>query len=576
MRISRGMRQKRSPGKALLHRWPFLLACTFLGILLTGIVLLARPPIYEAQATVRFDPQRYTFPITGGDRPALEPLLVQEARDLLALQGLPSPVHPEQSVDFLLSDTGVLLVVGRDIEPAQAQAMADQGSVALSEAIRSIHGWNLLRTLLRRAIYLQGEGRPETPTLLTPHLFDLFEAGFLSYDRSIPVSAARPALTAQDVADITLAVQRMEDRQTAHISALFARQARTEDPTERTAIEQEVAAVLGQRERLRETLLTLYGQGDTLKQSNQGGAPPEVAPAGRPEEPAGPPRWFFLFAGMGAGLLLAAVLALFDESLGLAARLREILEYKDLTWNLVLRDLKARYKSSILGYLWSLVNPLLLMAVFTVLFKFLLKSSIPNFPVFIIVALLPWNFCATSVAGAVTSITAQSNLIKKVYFPREVIPISTVIANLINYLLALPAMIAIMLLLNAHFQPVALLFPLIVLIQTIFLLGAALFLSCLNVFFRDTEVIMEVLLTAWFFLTPVFYRLNDIVDEQLSRLVRWLNPMASLVDFYRDIFYLGGMPGWDAIIRTLITALLVLLVGYLFFLRFSSRFGEEI
>jgi homopolymeric O-antigen transport system permease protein len=269
------------------------------------------------------------------------------------------------------------------------------------------------------------------------------------------------------------------------------------------------------------------------------------------------------------------VLALLDESLGLAGRLRELLRYRDLIWNLVLRDLKARYKSSILGYLWSLVNPLLMMGVFTVLFRFLLKSGIPNFPVFIIVGLLPWNYFATSVSGAVVSITGQSNLIKKVYFPREVLPISLVIANLINYVLALPAMFLIMIVLKAHFQWVMLFFPLIALIETIFVLGVALFLSCLNVFFRDTQVVMEVVLTAWFFLTPIFYRLSDLVPDH-ARLVRWLNPMASLVDFYRDIFYLGGMPGWDALVRTLVTALIVLLVGYLFFVRFSSRFGEEV
>lgn len=568
VRIVRGTRQKIAPGPALLRRWALLLVCTVVSALLTGAALLARPPQYEARTLVQYDPQRY---------PAASQIEPQ-ARSLLALD-FPADLHASaqipQPVEFQLQETGRWASIGRATSAARAQEIANHGGEALVTALRSIRGMSLLQTLLRRAIYFQGQQQPETPTILTPHLFAMLDAGVLAYDPAIPVAEAL-TLSAQDVADIRLSLERQERALTAQFNARHAEQQRTQDSGRRAALEAELAGIDGKRQAVRATLIALYRQGSALVQAADEGTLPQEVPAALPSTPISPPRWPFLFIGAAAGLLFGVVLALLDEVMAIGPRLREIIAYRDLLWNLVVRDLKARYKSSVLGYLWSLVNPLLLMVVFTVLFKVFLKSPIPNFPVFIIVGLLPWNFCATSVSGAVSSITGQSALIKKVYFPRELIPISVVIANLINYLLALPAMIGLMLVLNAHFQWPALLFPLIALIQTIFLLGLALLLSSLNVFFRDTQVIIEVLLTAWFFLTPVFYRLGDIVDERWARLVRWLNPMASLVDFYRDIFYLGGMPGWDAIIRTLATAMLILVAGYLFFLHLSPRFGEEV
>lgn len=587
MLIGHGTRLKRSPGKALLHRWLFLLVCAFLSGVLTGVVLLVRPPVVQVQAVVRFDPQRYRFAVVQtSSGPALQPALEKEAREFISmsspadLQALASIGRPlvfqaakEPAGD---GERPVLVVLGRSADPARAYEIASHGATALGGAMQSLQGWELLRTLLRQTVYLQGQGKTPETFPLTPHLFDLLNAGLLIYDLSIPPASKVATLSTQDVDDITLAIQRAEARHSARIDALDGQKSHTQDPAEQDRIATEIASLAQEREVLRRTLLTLYRQRGALIQQPGGSSAPEVSlPAGPPQRPAGI-RYHYLLAGAAAGLLVGSVLALFDERLDLTGHLRELTAYRGLIWNLVMRDLKSRYKSSLLGYLWSLVNPLLMVAVFTILFKYLLKGDIPNFPVFIIAALLPWNYCANSVSGSVVSVTGQANLVKKVYFPREAIPIAVVLSNLINYLLALPAMIALMLLLNAHFQPALLLFPLIVLIETAFLLGVGLFLSCLNVFFRDTQVIMEVALLAWFFLTPIFYRLSDIADDRQARLVRWLNPMASLVDFYRDIFYLGGVPGWDAIIRTLITALLVLLVGYLFFLRFSPRFGEEL
>ena len=176
------------------------------------------------------------------------------------------------------------------------------------------------------------------------------------------------------------------------------------------------------------------------------------------------------------------------------AKLRELFGYRELIESLVLRDLKVRYKNSVLGFLWSLVNPLLLMTVFTVVFTVMLPNmTIPKFPVFVLCALLPWNFFSTSIVGAVNSIVQNGHLIKKVYFPREVLPIALVFSNFVNFLLAMPILFAFLIIFRVPFTLALLYLPLIMAVQVIFTIGVALVLATLNVFYRDTAVIMEVL-----------------------------------------------------------------------------------
>ncbi len=194
-------------------------------------------------------------------------------------------------------------------------------------------------------------------------------------------------------------------------------------------------------------------------------------------------------------------------------RLAEILRYRDLSWNLVARDLKVRYRHSVLGFCWSLINPLLMTVVFFLVFKVLLRNPMENFPVFILCGILPWNWCSSSLMGAVNSIVGNAHLIKKVYFPRELLPASVVFSNMMNFLLALPVVFLTMVVFHSPFTWLILFLPLLVAIQLLFMLGLAFFLSSVNVFFRDTEVILEVALLAWFFLTPVFYRIEGLTTE---------------------------------------------------------------
>ncbi|MBI4319988.1 MAG: ABC transporter permease [Chloroflexi bacterium] len=261
---------------------------------------------------------------------------------------------------------------------------------------------------------------------------------------------------------------------------------------------------------------------------------------------------------------------------GIRDRFSELIHYRELVRNLVVRDLKVRYKSSVLGFVWSLLNPLLMMVVFTLVFSVMMPNNrIENFPVFVLCALLPWNWLSFSIGGSIGSIVGNANLIKKVYFPRELLPASTVFSNLVNFLLASVVLFAMLVVFGVGLKPAALLLPVVILTQTLFLLGIGFFLSALNVFFRDTEVIMDVVLLAWFFTTPIFYDIHDLFP-QYEQLLYWVNPMASLIEMYRNVLLRGIVPPPEFLLRTLVTCLAILALGYLYFVRKAKWFGEEL
>jgi len=268
------------------------------------------------------------------------------------------------------------------------------------------------------------------------------------------------------------------------------------------------------------------------------------------------------------------------------SQLAELWRYRELVSNLVVRDLKVRYKNSVLGIAWSWLNPLMMMMVFTVVFTVFNRApqDIPHFPAYILAGILPWNMFSASVVGATASVVGSSYLIKKVYFPREVLPLATILSNMINFLIALPVFFGVALVLGVRLTPWALLMPVVLMVQVIFSIGIGLILATLNVYYRDTQIIMEVLMLAWFFLTPVFWDVRTLpatigwlgVVWPVQRLVYILNPMASIVASYRDTLYWGTQPALDFFVRSAVTALIILIVGYLIFHRFSSSFAEEL
>ena len=263
----------------------------------------------------------------------------------------------------------------------------------------------------------------------------------------------------------------------------------------------------------------------------------------------------------------------------------ELWQYRELLFNLTVRDLKVRYKNSVLGIAWSLLNPILMMLVFTVVYTVMIgQSNRRDYAALVLCGLLPWNFFSGSIMGGVGSVVNNGYLIKKVYFPRAVLPSSIMLSNLVNFLVALPVYFVLAWLLGVRFTPYVLFLPVVVLVEMIFIMGMSLLLSAVNVFYRDVQQIMEVLILAWFFVTPVIWDVSALpssrvvlgMEVPVQRLTYILNPMASIIASYRDILFYGRPIGWDFFLRTAITVSIVLLIGFFIFNRLKGRFAEEV
>ncbi len=273
------------------------------------------------------------------------------------------------------------------------------------------------------------------------------------------------------------------------------------------------------------------------------------------------------------------------------ASFREAIRYRSLLYNLVKRDLKVRYRNSVLGILWSLLNPLLMMLVFSLIFgKLIPREDIRLYPVFFLVGLLPWQFFTGSLLSGTVSTATGAPMIKKIYFPRELLPTSALLSNLVNFMLAFIVLVVFLYASGLGLTIHALWLPPLVLTQLLFTLGLAFILSTLNVFYRDVLMILDVLLLAWFFLTPVIYPLDWLGQTMTimgitfvpAQVMRWINPMASIIDGYRTVLWgtmeSNGPVPMDPIylLRTFVTALLVFSLGYLFFSRLQHLFAEKL
>ncbi len=275
---------------------------------------------------------------------------------------------------------------------------------------------------------------------------------------------------------------------------------------------------------------------------------------------------------------------------GMRLKIEELLRYRYLLRNLVKRDLKARYKNSLFGVLWSLLNPLAMMLVFTLLFTVMRPNSTRQYAIFVLVGLIPWNFFTGSLMRGTTSVVGNSSLVKKVYFPRELLPFSSILSNLVNFGIALIVLVVFLYIFGIGLTIHALWLPAILLTQIIFTLGLVLLLGGLNVFYRDVVMILEVVVLAWFFLTPVFYSLEFFGESATllgitfnpAQVMRWINPMASIIDGYRTVLW-GTVESTGPVsmnpaylLRTFVTAVVIMIVGYFVFNRLDHKFGERL
>ena len=256
------------------------------------------------------------------------------------------------------------------------------------------------------------------------------------------------------------------------------------------------------------------------------------------------------------------------------SQLKEIYLYREMLKNLVSKELRARYKGSVLGFLWTFFNPLLMLIVYSVVFSFVMRVQVENYTMFLFVALLPWNFLASSVIQGAASLVQNGALVKKIYFPREVLPLSVVTANLINYLLSLFILIPALLIFKIKITLALTAFPVVLLLET-FLVASLVFLVAIaNVYFRDLEHIVGILMMAWFFLTPVLYP-ADYVPEQVKSIF-YLNPATPLIEAFRNIFFYGKWPLWNILGYLTLGLIVLLLVSLAVFNRFQKTVAEEI
>lgn len=247
---------------------------------------------------------------------------------------------------------------------------------------------------------------------------------------------------------------------------------------------------------------------------------------------------------------------------------------KDLLLQMVGRDLKLRYRGSILGIAWSLLNPLVQLLVFNFVFRAVLPLNIPNYTIYLFIGVLAWSWFQTSLAGSANVIVEGRSLIKRPSFPVAILPVVVVLSNLLHFLLALPVLAFFIWQAGIPLGMPVLLLPLVIVLQALFTLSLSYFVATFHVFFRDTQHLVGVFLFLLFYLTPVFYN-ADSIPEKYQFIYR-LNPVLQLLEAYRAVLLNNSMPSIGSLLIMTACSLAALALGYRLFIRASYRFVEEL
>jgi ABC-type polysaccharide/polyol phosphate export permease len=251
---------------------------------------------------------------------------------------------------------------------------------------------------------------------------------------------------------------------------------------------------------------------------------------------------------------------------------------RELLASFAWRELRARYKGSALGFAWNFLNPLLQLVVFWILFGVLLQSrpitasGEKPFPIFLFVGLLPWTFFSSSLLGGAASIVANGSIVKKVRLPVQLLPAASVLSALVNFLLSLVILFAVLALVGPRHPEGLVSLPLLVAIQLVMGLGFAYLLAALNVFFRDVEHILGILLLAWYFLTPILFPIAILADRPRELALMYLNPMTSVIVGYQRALLDGLPPEWGPLAYSAVFALVIFVIGFAYFRRVKDDF----
>ncbi|MFV0424973.1 MAG: ABC transporter permease [Bacilli bacterium] len=258
---------------------------------------------------------------------------------------------------------------------------------------------------------------------------------------------------------------------------------------------------------------------------------------------------------------------------------KELYQYRELLKSNIKKEIRGKYKGSFLGVLWSFVSPLLMVLVYSFIFP-LLMGTPDDYVVYLVTGILPWTFFAGCVSSGTITVILNANLIKKVYFPREVLPISVVLSGAINFVISCIVIFIFLLTSGIGLSGNLVYFPLILLIQVMFSLGVTFILAAINVYIRDIEYIMNFIILLLMYLTPILWEVNMITTKapQFKEYVKYLfiNPMAGIIDSYHQIFYYKSAPNSNILLYTLVISVVLMIVGYFTYRKLEKGFAEEL
>lgn len=252
---------------------------------------------------------------------------------------------------------------------------------------------------------------------------------------------------------------------------------------------------------------------------------------------------------------------------------KELYNYRDMLKNLVRRDIRGRYKGSALGFIWNFILPLIQILVFIVVFGAIFKNQVEHYPLYLISGMVFWIWFSESIGEASGVMVSNSDLLKKIFFPRMILPISTVTSKMVNFLILVFFAIIVMAIMKQGLTINLLYLPVIMAISYVLILGLSLILSALDVFFRDVQYIVTALLMAWIWATPIMYMTSTINNELLTTVCKY-NPLTYFVEMYHDVLYYGNAPNLENMLIALAIAIVVMIVGVIVFRRLEGKFAE--
>lgn len=252
---------------------------------------------------------------------------------------------------------------------------------------------------------------------------------------------------------------------------------------------------------------------------------------------------------------------------------KELYKYRELLKSNVKKEIRGKYKGSILGILWSFINPLLQTLVYTIVFSFIMRNTMDNYLIFVITGIIPWNFIITVISQGTNTILVNGGIVKKVYFPREILPISITTSGLVNFFISCVIIMAFVIGSGIGLSWLIIFLPLVAIIQYIFTLGIIFILSAVDVYIRDTEYIVNFILNMAFYATPVLY------TTDMFKSYEWilnLNPLTHILNGYRDIFYYQQLPDFQALGIIALLSTVLCFFGYKIFKKLERGFAEEL